>query len=397
MRYTLMQKDYKVMELTISDDCTQIIGIGTIYDDRRIPVGMSMPYQKAMNHWWHRRAIPASRSGLSQALRTLHLHAPEELLTKCFGLSLSDQYWVKPENVNVTWEDVNFFDHPFSEDVGNILFGNKPVSSSFSMMSPDGSVNGWLKKKWKIIDGKRCLLKGGSNFWSEPFGEVIASRIADRLEISHTAYWLGYEGKHHAPVSVCEDFITRDTELVEAGAIARTLERQPEESKYAHFCRCCETLHIPDYERNLDEMLVLDYLIANQDRHMGNFGAVRNADTLEYLGMAPLFDCGTSLRYDTPDVYIEPNINVESQPFCSFHDEQIRLVQHPERFDLSALRGIDKEIRMLLADERARAYISPNRAEKIVQVVMTHIEMLEQQFTEITMGLMGETLDFTQQ
>lgn len=397
MRYTLMQKDYKVMELTISDDCTQIIGIGTIYDDRRIPVGMSMPFQKAMNHWWHRRAIPASRSGLSQALRTLHLHAPEELLTKCFGLSLSDQYWVKPENVDVTWEDVNFFDHPFSEDVGNILFGNKPVSSSFSMMSPDGSVNGWLKKKWKIIGGKRCLLKGGSNFWSEPFGEVIAARIADRLEISHTAYWLGYEGKHHAPVSVCKDFITRDTELVEAGAIAGTLERQPEESKYAHFCRCCEALHIPDYERSLDEMLVLDYLIANQDRHMGNFGAVRNADTLEYLGMAPLFDCGTSLRYDTPDVYIEPDINVESQPFCSFHDEQIRLVQHPERFDLSALQGIDMEINTLLADERARAYISSNRAEKIVQVVMTRIKMLEQQFAEMTMDLIGETLDFTQQ
>ena len=210
--------------------------------------------------------------------------------------------------------------------------------------------------------------------------------IADRLGISHVAYWLSYEGKHHAPMSVCEDFITRDTELVEASSIARVLEMQDGESKYDHFCRCCESLHIPEYENSLDEMLVLDFLIANQDRHKGNFGAIRDAETLEFLGMSPVFDCGTSLRYDTPDVYIEPDLNVESQPFCSFHNEQIGLVQHPERFDLTVLRGIDEEIRTMFSDERARAYIPESRVEQIIQVVTTRIAMLEQQFAQMQMG-----------
>lgn len=378
MQYTLMHKNHKVMELTISQDCTQILHIGEIYDHQRIPVGLRIPLRTTLNNWWHRRAIPASRSGLSQALRSLHLHAPEELLTKCFGLSLSDQYWVKPVDEDMTWEQVNFFDNDFSEDVGNILFGGKPSGDAISLLSPDGSVNGWLKKKWKIIDGKRCLLKGGSNFWSEPFGEVIASMIADRLQIHHTPYWLAYEGKNHAPVSVCEDFITRETELIEASGIARVLERSGEESKYAHFCRCCEFLHIPDYEKSLDEMIVLDYLIGNQDRHKGNFGAVRDAETLQFLGMAPLFDCGTSLRYDTPDAYMEPDQDVESQPFCRMHSEQIGLVQHPERFDLSALQGIDTEIRALFADPQASAYIPVSRSEKIIEVVTARIQMLEQ-------------------
>jgi len=345
MRYTLMQKNYPVISLTISQDCKQVTQVEEIYDCKRIPLGMQQPLQQSIHHWWHHRAIPASRSGLSQALRTLHLHAPEELLMQCFGLSLSDQYWVKPLNSSITWEQVNFFDNPFSEDVGNILLGGKPSNSSVSLLSPDGSVNGWLKKKWKILDGKRCLLKGGSNFWSEPFNEVIASMIADRLKIPHVAYWLSFEGKHHAPMSICEDFITRDTEFVEASQIDRILTKLPDESKYQHFCRCCDALHIPDYEKSLDEMLVLDYhLIANQDRHKGNFGAVRNVETPEFQGFAPLFDCGTSLRYDTPDAYIETDLNIESQPFCSFHNEQIRLVKHPERFNLSALQGIPQEI-----------------------------------------------------
>ncbi len=34
-------------------------------------------------------------------------------------------------------------------------------------------------------------------------------------------------------------------------------------------------------------MIVLDYLIANEDRHLNNFGVIRNAETLEWLGFAP--------------------------------------------------------------------------------------------------------------
>ena len=107
---------------------------------------------------------------------------------------------------------------------------------------------------------------------------------------------------------------------------------------------------------------------------------MRNADSLDYLCMSPIFDCGTSLRYDTPAVYIEPDLNVESQPFAGFHNEQIRLVKHPERFDLSLLDGIDSEIRKLLSEPRARAYIDISRADKLIDVVMTRIEMLREQF-----------------
>ena len=67
-----------------------------------------------------------------------------------------------------------------------------------------------------------------------------------------------------------------------------------------------------------------------------------------------------------------------AQPFCRMHSEQIGLVQHPERFDLSALRGIDAEIRALFADPQASAYIPVSRSEKIIEVVTARIQMLEQ-------------------
>lgn len=373
------------MELELRSDGTEIDSIRKVYDEKRIPVGITvsggMLSRSDLNRWWKKRSIPASRSGIDKALRILHLTLPQELLTKCFGLSLSDQYWVKPQGMQENWEDVNFFDHAFSEDIGNILFGSGPKSDSLNMMSPDCTADGYLKKKWKIIDGKRCLVKGGANFFQEPFNEVIASMIADAMNIPHAAYRLAFEGKNHMPVSVCEDFVTRDTELITAGAIHHVLPYTKGESKYAHFIKCCEHLKIPDFRKRLDEMLTLDYIIANQDRHMGNFGVLRNVDTLEFIGFAPIFDCGTSLRYDTPTVYIEPDLNVESQPFASFHEEQIRLVNAPERFDLSTLHSVTEQIKMLFHDERANAYIDQKRQDKILAVLECRMQMLKNAFT----------------
>lgn len=65
-------------------------------------------------------------------------------------------------------------------------------------------------------------------------------------------------------------------------------------SRYRHLLECCELLGIGNITPFLDRMLVLDYIIANEDRHFNNFGALRNAETLEWLGMAPIYDSGSS-------------------------------------------------------------------------------------------------------
>lgn len=69
--------------------------------------------------WWSHRSIPISRSGIGKALETMGIGTTSELLTKCMGLSLSDTYWVRPESSGLVWENVNFFDNDFSDDVGN--------------------------------------------------------------------------------------------------------------------------------------------------------------------------------------------------------------------------------------------------------------------------------------
>ena len=51
-----------------------------------------IPDRAALNEWWTDRSIPASRSGVREAMETLQIRDTKTLLLRCWGLSLSDQY-----------------------------------------------------------------------------------------------------------------------------------------------------------------------------------------------------------------------------------------------------------------------------------------------------------------
>jgi hypothetical protein len=305
-------------------------------------------------------------------LETLRISTPQLLLTKCYGLSLSDQYWICPEGSGLCWDDINFFDHSFSEDVGNILFGEARDGVGFDLASPDNTSDGWLKKKWIIVDGKRCLIKGGSGaIRQEPYNEALASLIMERLGISHVPYTLAIRDEY--PYSVCEDFITPQTELVSAWHILQTRKQPNHISLYQHYLDCCAKLGIPGITDALDRMLTVDYIIANEDRHLNNFGAIRNADTLEWISAAPVFDCGTSLWCSEPVAMIRSRITLPSKPFKKDHAEQIGLVTSFDWLNLNALRGVDEAFSEIL---KGSAFIDNARRDALCYGLRKRTEML---------------------
>ena len=67
-------------------------------------------------------------------------------------------------------------------------------------------------------------------------------------------------------------------------------------------------------------MLCLDYLIENSDRHYGNFGFIRDVNSLKFLGPAPLFDNGTSLWCES----LNSEIGTELSAIVSFPWSRVR-------------------------------------------------------------------------
>ena len=102
----------------------------------------------------------------------------KSLLTGSLGLSLSDQYWIRPIGSDLGWEDVNLFDNPFPENLGDLLFGRGCDPCQVKLPSPDLTTDGVLRKRWKIIHRRRCLLKSGTEpYGQEPYNEVAASMV----------------------------------------------------------------------------------------------------------------------------------------------------------------------------------------------------------------------------
>lgn len=379
MNYELMHKDIPVAGFTLDHETSSIIKVNELYNPLHLPVGIPVSKHQvnraSLNDWWKGRAIPASRQGIRAALEEMQIAAPQNLLEKCLGLSLFDQYWIRPEGSNLRWSDVNFFENSFSDDVGNILFGKGSGSGSLSLMSPDNTSDGWLKKKWAILDGRRCLLKGGSGVTQqEPYNEVFASTLMNRLGINHVEYRMTVQDDY--PFSVCEDFITPDTELVSAWYVMQTQKKENHVSVYQHCLNCCDTLGIPNVREALDRMIVIDYLLVNEDRHQNNFGFIRNADTLEWIGTAPVYDSGTSLWFDTPTPLIHASAaRMKCKPFKTSHEEQIKLVNSFEWIDWHALDGIEEEF-MAITNESL--FVDEARRNAIAKALKKRVEMLKE-------------------
>lgn len=381
MKYTLMHKNVAVADIEIDETLGGVTKIRNITAKEHLPVGTiriqrddEVVDRYAFNQWWTGRSIPASRMGVSDALETLGIYNTKLLLTKCLGLSLSDHYWIKPYNKNILWKDVNFFDNDFSDDIGDVLFGMNGKNADIDFVSPDNTSDGNLQKRWKIIDGKRCLLKSGSTpFIQQPFNEVIATLVMNKLGIEHIPYTITWIDSK--PYSICEDFVTKDTELISAWRVLQLRQKGNHESSYLHYVNICKELGI-DIAPALDRMIVLDYIIANEDRHFNNFGLLRDANTLEWIGAAPIFDSGTSLWYDTSARGIS-TYDIPCKPFKKKHSEQLRIVSSFDWLDISKLNGIEDEILNILCEDNAVQYVEAERAKAIAAEVRKRIDTLE--------------------
>ena len=285
MRCDLMHKDIPVAELDIDDADGSIGEIIHVLDVDRLPVGSVVDgdvRRDRLKAWWSGRSIPVTRSGIAHLMRALDLDSTGPLLSRSMGLSLSDHYWIRPSDTNVSWDEVNFFDNGFSDDLGDLLFGKDVWVGEMDFRSPDSTSDGLLRKRWKIIGGRRCLIKSGTSpYMQEPFNEVIASRLAEMLGIPAVeCRIMEYEG---TPCSVCDDFVTKDTELVSAQQVMRSEIHEPGISPYNHLISCCSH-HGIDIVPFLDRMLTLDYIIANGDRHFNNFGILATRTALNGWG-----------------------------------------------------------------------------------------------------------------
>ena len=373
MDYILMHKDVSVAELDINERYGQIENVGSVLDIAHLPIGTvdssGAVDADALASWWSRRSIPAGRTGLREFMDRLNLADVRFLLLKSMGLSLSDHYWVRLAGESISWSDVNYFDNGFSADVGDLLFGREVRVGSIDLSSPDNTAEGVLRKRWTVVDGKRCLIKSGGGIGGqEPVNEVAASMIAESMGLDHVRYALVQDGD--IKCSVCDDFVTTSTEFVPASHIIRSVGLSCKEALYRSLVDECGR-HGLDAVPFLDRMIVFDYIIGNGDRHLNNFGIIRDADTLAWISMAPLYDNGASMGYDILTEDLDGGFGLSCMPFADTFPEQMGLVTTLDWFEVGCVQRSLTEVRNLLA-----THMSDERAEAIIDQIEFRTDMV---------------------
>ena len=142
-------------------------------------------------------------------------------------------------------------------------------------------------------------------------------------------------------VSKCPCFITKDTELITCQQIRSNMIRHNNKDDYEDYINILELNGIKDARTKIENMYILDFLIMNEDRHLNNFGIIRDVNTLEWLDVAPIFDNGQSLNidyYDTEEMHIsgEGKLFYEIKSF----DEIIKVVKDIKRIDIDKLNDL---------------------------------------------------------
>lgn len=373
MKFNLMHKDIPVAVLDIDADDGKVVSVSDVTDIGLMPVGSVLDGKvrsDRFKRWWSGRSIPLTRTGLGNLLETLGIADPAVLAPGSLGLSLVDHYWIRPPDSDVRWSQVNFFENDFSEDLGDLLFGKRIWTGEFNLSSPDVTSDGMLMKRWRVVNGRRCLLKAGEPpFRQEPFNEVAASSMAETMGIDHVDYRLTeYDG---TVCSACEDFIGTGTELVTAQQISSSEVHDPGVPLYDHIVSVCSD-HGLDIVPFIDRMLVFDYVIGNTDRHLNNFGIIRDAETLEWLRPAPLFDNGTSMGSGLMTQDILSEAGMDCKPFSEYWPRQMELVRDMSWFDLDAvLAEVDGVVGIMSG---ARWFEETGRAEVIGEFLRSRVE-----------------------
>ena len=390
--YVLMNKNTPVLSFDYDLGDHKAVRIREVFAPEAAPFGFvdrRGDISKAeLNYWWRHRAIPASRAHVKRLLENLQLESTLVLAEKSFGLSLSDRYWLNDEDDPASWDAVNFFDNDFSDDLGFLTLGQDLAGSSpdapdyrtVSLSSPNSTLGGDLLKKWKIVNGERVLLKSGVGFVNqEPYNEVAATALHRRLMEpgEFTPYTLFEDGRR--VYSACTNLLGPDEELVAAWDVIRNVKQPNNLSDLRFYVKHLEDLGLDADATmtSLAKMFAGDFVLANRDRHYRNFGIIRNVETLEVTGIAPVFDSGSCLWSDAEFLEVPGDFLYMAKPFKMNGMkpvDQLRLFDgYFDWFDPVMLDGYPEEVGAILSQN---PNIPERRVATIVDAVRSKVDLL---------------------
>ena len=294
MNYELKHYDLSLVCFSATEDTnTPEINILWVNETKKelLPLDLDLT-NEGLAKWLKHRTIPKNRAYVHNFLSKcgLNINRPMTIIKVSKGLSLNDCYWVVEEGFEGTYDKFNLYDNRFSQVLALIAFTGYGSGIRTSLAScPEFTTNGMLPKCWRRKDGKILLYKGGtsgaSNTGNEPYSEYYAAQVAKAIGVNAIEYGLSqWKGEL---CCFCELFTSKEYSFLPVGRVVTSGGMNAVREYYEKLGQ--------NFVDALYDMIVLDAIIMNTDRHFGNFGFIIDNKTNEIVSPAPLFDHGNAL------------------------------------------------------------------------------------------------------
>ena len=348
-RYTLRSKDEPLVDFALYVESqlfrgrtvdTYSIEIEHKYVENEAFMPKNLPTNFSENQllaWINKRKTPKNRQFVEKIMTAIEDNAnPLKYVDISHALSLNDAYWITNELAEEKWCDFNLYQHPMDKVLAYVAFTGYSTKISGLRTTAELTSSGMLKKCWSNRDDGVYLLKGDDfikreDRRSQATLEYYAAQVAEAMGFRHIDYDL--EEFHHQNgereiICTCKLFTSEAVGFVDAYAFLQQqgldLSTVLLEDPLTQL-RIAAAVNSPQYE----DMMLFDSLIANQDRHLGNWGMLVDNNNGKILGVAPIFDNGFSLFYGASAADLQPeNLEAYKQSLrCKYLslDEQARL------------------------------------------------------------------------
>lgn len=218
--------------------------------------------------------------------------------------------------------------------------------------SSSGTAGSFLKAYEDGVDGKTYFKLSNYDAWKGIIGhecvnEIIVDRLLSILGISHLPYQLIHakilidQKEYETWLCASKDFKQRGESKIALDAYYQA-ESLPNESPMDFCIR-------NGWESTVYEMLVVDYLILNRDRHGANMEVLRN-QRKKTIRLAPLFDHGLSLlsRCESTEAMLREDVMADKPVQCFVGSrsswENLQLIPRDQRPPLHPLAENDRAI-----------------------------------------------------
>ena len=375
LQYFLMHKNQECGTLILDERFGRILE----YHDNRN--GMS-PYLGTANiekirQWWELRAVPSSRAAIQQVLNAANCFNTEVYLAKNLGLSMTDTYWIKPMGVNLSFDDVKF------TNIATFTNGKIPYHNATSY-DPNASLGGQMEKYWDLAQSTPTLVKESYKYFGQQsINEVFATMLHERQDTRIP--FVKYSASKMEDLGIkcrCPAFTSEYVELLSANELLESQKTNNEQSLYDKFISVCVDNGLDRYEIQdfMDYQTMTDFIISNVDEHLNNFGVLRDTDTMNLIGPAPIFDSGNSMFYNDDRKMPYTRAGILEIPIAGFYKSEEKMLKKVKN------RNLVKIDLLPTVSEVKEFYTSTGIPEEKANIISKNYETKLQLFSEFQKG-----------